>query len=199
MIKAIIFDCFGVLLGNTYLHRLADLETKNPSAAEELRAVNHATDMGILGREESLRLMGDLLGTTAEALNKEQDEGEVRNEPLLDFIGQLKATKQYKLGLLSNIISRERLDVRFEQGQLNALFDEVIASGDVGYIKPQPEIYTMMAHQLGVQPSECLFIDDIEDFCKGAEAVGMRAIHFVSTQQAIHDVQHLIDWGREKD
>lgn len=191
MIRAVIFDCFGVLLGNTYLGRLNALQAKDPSAAEELRAVNHATDMGILGRDESLRLMGDLLGATADELSREQDAGEVRNEQLLAFIPTLK--DRYKTGLLSNISGRDRLDVRFLPGQLNDLFDVVIPSGDVGYIKPQPEIYLLMAHQLGVEPSECVFIDDIPEFCKGAEAVGMQSIRFLSTDQAIQDLQHLID------
>ncbi len=196
MIKAVIFDCFGVLLGNTYLHRLAELQAKDPAAASQLRAVNHATDVGILGRDESLQLMADLLGATAEEIANEQAAGEVRNEPLIAYIKTLK--KSYPVGLLSNISGRDRLDERFLPGQLNELFDVVIASGDEGLVKPQPEIYQMMAERLGVEPSECVFIDDIVEFCQGATAVGMQAIQFQSTSQAVDDLQHLIDRGGKK-
>ncbi len=193
MIKAIIFDCFGVLLGNTYKQRAAQLEQDDPEKAKELRAINHASDMGILSRDEAARYMAELLDVEPEELLQEQDEGEVQNTELITFIATLKG--KYQLGLLSNINGRERLGIRFEPGQLDTLFNTVVASGDEGYVKPQPEIYHIVATRLGVQPEECVMIDDIAEFCDGARAVGMQAIQFVTTRQCIQDLQAVIDRG----
>lgn len=193
-IKAIIFDCFGVLLGNTYKQHLADLEREDPKRAEELRAINRAGDLGVLSRQESAQYMSDLLGIEPEQIIAEQDAGEVRNEPLLQYIMTLRG--RYKLAMLSNISGRERISPRFLPGQLDALFDTVVASGDEGYVKPDPEIYHIVADRLGVSPKECVMIDDIREFCDGAEAVGMRSIQFLSNSQCLADLSALIDRGR---
>lgn len=196
MIKAIIFDCFGVLLGNTYKRRLAELEREDPARARELRAINHASDRGILSREEAATAMAELIGVAPEELLEEQDRGEVRNEPLLEYIAGLKS--QFKLGFLSNVSGRDRLDGRFLSGQLEELFDTVVASGDEGFVKPEPEIYQIVASRLGVEPHECVMIDDIPEFCEGARQVGMQAIAYVSNSQCIEDLNALIDRGEKR-
>ena len=62
MIKAVIFDCFGVLLGNAYKTHLMEVERKDPERAKEIRAINHASDMGILSREETAEHISALFG-----------------------------------------------------------------------------------------------------------------------------------------
>ena len=197
MIKAIIFDCFGVLLGNAYKLHLDEVEREDPERAKEIRSINHASDMGILTREETADAISSLFGMDAEEFLEEQNKLEVPNQKLLEYIMTLKS--QYKVGLLSNINSRERLSIRFEPGQLDAHFDTIVASGDEGYVKPQAEIFYIAATRLGVEPSECVFIDDIAEFCQGAREVGMQAIQFINTEQAITDLNALIDRGGEKD
>lgn len=196
MIKAIIFDCFGVLLGDAHKMHIMQVQATDPKRAMEIRAINHASDMGILTRQESTQAVSDLLGIEPEELLHEQEQVEVPNLELLEFIASLKP--RFKIGMLSNISSRERVGIRFEPGQLDAHFDTIVASGDVGYVKPQPEIYEIAATRLEVQPSECLFIDDIADFCEAARGVGMHAIQFLNTQQAITDVTAFIDRGEQK-
>jgi len=56
------------------------------------------------------------------------------------------------------------------------LFDETVISGDVGLHKPQPEIYLLACERLGVEPGDCVFVDDLRENVTGAEAVGMTAI-----------------------
>lgn len=197
MIKAIIFDCFGVLLGNAYKTHLLEVEQEDPERASEIRAINHASDMGILSREETAEAIAGLFGMETEEFLEEQNNVEVPNQVLLDFIATLKP--QYKTGLLSNINSRERLSIRFAPGQLDATFDTIVASGDEGYVKPQSEIYQIAATRLGVLPTECVFIDDIAEFCQGARDVGMQAIQFKTNQQAIADLNSLIDGGGQRD
>jgi epoxide hydrolase-like predicted phosphatase len=193
MIKAIIFDCFGVLLGNAYKIHLTEVEQTNPKLAEEIRAINHASDMGILTREETADNISALFGMEPEEFLEEQNQMEVPNQKLLDYIAALKP--RFKVGMLSNINSRDRLSIRFADGVLDAHFDTIVASGDEGYVKPQPEIFHIAATRLGVQPHECVFIDDIAEFCEGARQVGMQAIQFITTDQAIADLNALIDRG----
>lgn len=197
MIKAIIFDCFGVLLGNAYKMHLSEVEQVDPARAKEIRAINHASDMGILTREETAGALSDLFGIETEDFLKEQDQMEVPNEVLLSYIASLKP--QYKIGLLSNISTRDRLAIRFKPGQLDEHFDTIVASGDEGYVKPHPEIYEIAATRLGVLPSECVMIDDIAEYCEGARQVGMQAIQFLNTQQCITDLNTLIDRGGKTD
>lgn len=125
MIKAIIFDCFGVLLGNAYKVRLAEVEQEDPAKAQEMRSINHASDLGVISREESAQYMADLLGIDPEEIYEEQEKAEIPNSELLQYIASLK--NRYKIGLLSNISSRERLSIRFTDNQLTTHFDTAVA------------------------------------------------------------------------
>ena len=62
----------------------------------------------------------------------------------------------------------------------------------VGVRKPAPEPYLAAAEALGLDPSQCLFIDDMVVNCKGAEAVGM-ASHHVDIRHADDDLRALAD------
>jgi HAD superfamily hydrolase (TIGR01509 family) len=52
-------------------------------------------------------------------------------------------------------------------------FDDVIVSAEVGMVKPDLEIFRLAAKRLGVEPSGCIFIDDIKSFIEASERVGM--------------------------
>jgi epoxide hydrolase-like predicted phosphatase len=197
MIKAIIFDCFGVFIGNPYKIRAQALEAADPAKAVILHDINRASDRGYLDPNETAAQMAELIGITTEQFLAEQKSGEIRNEELVEYTKTLRP--DFKLAMLSNISSRQRLDIRFEPGQLDDLFDVVVASGDEGYIKPEPEIYHIALERLGVLPEECVFIDDIFEYCQGAEAVGIHTIQYFNFQQAITDLEALIDRGSKTD
>jgi epoxide hydrolase-like predicted phosphatase len=113
-----------------------------------------------------------------------------RNEPLIELIQSLQP--KYQMAMLSNVRGRRSLDDRFRDGELDTLFEVVVASGDIGFEKPDPEIYTMTAAKLGVAPEECLFVDDIPEFCVAAESVGMKSFRFVSSEQSLDQLILLI-------
>lgn len=56
------------------------------------------------------------------------------------------------------------------------MFDVVVISGEVGMRKPEERIFRHAAGLLGLDPAECVFIDDIEANIKAAEALGMTTI-----------------------
>ena len=58
----------------------------------------------------------------------------------------------------------------------DGMFDDIVISGEVGLRKPEPEIFQLAAGRLGLEPAECVFIDDMQLNVDGARAVGMTAI-----------------------
>lgn len=69
-----------------------------------------------------------------------------------------------------------------------ALFDHVIESSKIGIRKPDPRIYALMCEALGVEPSACVFIDDLGINLKPARAMGMTTIKAVSEPQILSDL-----------
>lgn len=56
-------------------------------------------------------------------------------------------------------------------------FDAMVDGRTDGVHKPDPRAYLLMAERMGVEPSDCVFIDDQPGNLAGAEAVGMQSVH----------------------
>ncbi|MEL6644178.1 MAG: HAD family phosphatase [Pseudomonadota bacterium] len=62
--------------------------------------------------------------------------------------------------------------------RLGEVFDTLVVSGQEQMMKPDPRIYALLAKRAGVEPEDCVFIDDGPHNVEGAKAIGMDAIHF---------------------
>jgi putative hydrolase of the HAD superfamily len=76
------------------------------------------------------------------------------------------------------------------------LFDHVVLSFEVGCRKPAREMFALAAQRAGVQPAECVMVDDLAKNCEGARAAGWRAIHFTDTESAARDLRQLLAGAR---
>jgi 2-haloacid dehalogenase len=63
------------------------------------------------------------------------------------------------------------------------LLDDIILSGEVGQIKPHPEIYEIALRRIGRPASDCLFIDDAIANIEQARRMGFNVIHFQTPEQ----------------
>lgn len=63
------------------------------------------------------------------------------------------------------------------------LLDDIVISGEVGYIKPDPEIFQIILEKIGRPAQECLFIDDSLTNINQAQKMGFETIHFQSPEQ----------------
>jgi putative hydrolase of the HAD superfamily len=72
---------------------------------------------------------------------------------------------------------------------VDEIFDVVVDSAFVGSRKPEPRIYRITLERLDGTPERTLFIDDVELNCEGARALGIEAIRFRSTEQAIEEIE----------
>lgn len=61
-----------------------------------------------------------------------------------------------------------------------AAFRDIVVSGDERLLKPDAAIYRVLLQRNGLDAASCVFIDDSVKNVKGAEAVGMKAIHFTT-------------------
>jgi 2-haloacid dehalogenase len=62
-------------------------------------------------------------------------------------------------------------------------FDDIVVSGEVGVIKPDPRIFSILLERHGVAAQQAVFIDDVEKNAAAARALGIHGIHFRSPQQ----------------
>jgi epoxide hydrolase-like predicted phosphatase len=94
-----------------------------------------------------------------------------------------------KTGMISNSWGRGRYD----RAIFGDLFDGVVISGEVGLHKPEPQIFELGAERVGLPPSRCVFVDDLQENCDGAEAVGMVAVLHRGADQTIERLEELLD------
>lgn len=72
-----------------------------------------------------------------------------------------------------------------------AVFDEWIASCEVGLRKPDPDIYRLALARGGARPEQAVYIDDRPELVEAGRRLGLRAIRFESARQLAHDLQAL--------
>lgn len=96
------------------------------------------------------------------------------HDVVVDRVRSLRA-EGYKTGIITNNIREAGASWR-DLLDLEALFDVVVDSSEVGMRKPNPAIYRHALGLLGVEADEAVFLDDAPGNVAGARAVGMHAI-----------------------
>ena len=95
----------------------------------------------------------------------------------LGILGEVAASGKFLLGALNNE-PRETNEYRFDHFGLRNFFNVALSSCYLGLRKPEPAIYQSALDILGRPAERILFIDDRPENVTGAEAAGMKAIHF---------------------
>jgi len=203
-IEAVIWDFGGVFTSSPF-EAFNRLEAELGAPADHIRKVNatnhhenawarferneiDAARFDQLFLEESTALGFPIRG--ADVLPKLS--GELRPR----MVTALKACKQrFKVGCITNNVvsmhspgQNEIQRAAGAMGQVMPLFDAIIESSKAGVRKPDPRIYLMMCDLLGVQPENCVYLDDLGINCKPAAGLGMKAIKVVDVDQTLADL-----------
>ncbi len=154
------------------------------------RAEIDAARFDTLFAEEAKALGYDLPGRDVLALLV----GDVRPQ-MVAALDWLKANG-YRIGCITNNVPAghgAQMSSTEEKAEairaIMARFDHVVESSKVGIRKPDPAIYRMACEALGVEPAECVYLDDLGINCKPAAAIGMAAIKVSSGDQALADLE----------
>lgn len=185
MVKAIIFDFFGVIWGAPFESWLRHHGYKR-EGGYQLAA--QQADMGQTNMSQFFEYLSALSGQPADEIKREFDTVERIDYEAIKLIVVLKAN--YKIGIISNA-SSDFIRKILRRNDLEKYFDDIVVSGEVGIIKPNKQIYEIALNRLQLNPSEAVFIDDNKFCIDGAEVVGMTGVLFESAAQAERKLREL--------
>lgn len=176
MIRAVAFDCLGVLVLDSY----QQLQQSFPTYQNELIELEKCLKFGFINEQEYIQEVSYIIKK-----NKHKTSNLLKfkysiNLQLIEFIKTIKVSG-CKVGMISNI-DRGWLKKTVPSRVLQ-LFETIVISGDVKLYKPQPEIFKLTLNKLKVLPSEMLFIDDSNENIISADNLGIHTIHFTNNKQ----------------
>jgi epoxide hydrolase-like predicted phosphatase len=166
------------------MHRVTEQTGRNPLYELEKGAITEAAFL----RSIEDQMAGDVdLKSLAETYFGHLQP----NEPMIDYVRSLRVDRGLRAALLTNNVREWEPRWRSMLPQIDEVFELVVDSAFVGMRKPDPPIYELTVERLGggLRASDCVFIDDIDVNCEAARALGMAAVQFRSTEQAIADVE----------
>jgi putative hydrolase of the HAD superfamily len=203
MIEAVIFD-FGGVLTTSPFEAFARFERERGFPVDIIRNTNAANhlenawakferaeiDIDTFDRlfaEESLALGG------AEVRGREVLpllSGDLRPE-MVEALKRISA--RFKTGCITNNLPANAIGSHSGRSlyvaEVMVLFNHVIESAKIGLRKPDPRIYQLMVKALGVDPNNCVYLDDLGVNLKPARAMGMATIKVTSGPQAIAELE----------
>ncbi len=106
-----------------------------------------------------------------------------------DLVAWLKR-QNIGVGILSNMypFSAQQL----KESGLCGGFDQVIFSSDVGYAKPDTEIYMLAAKRAHVAPESMIFVDDLPKNMPNAQALGIKTVLSSDADEIVKEVKAII-------
>ena len=149
--------------------------SEDATAEAELNPV-HALERGQIAVPDFERKLASILvrrdGTPVPAEGLiERMFAHFEHQPAMSALVRRANERGIKTALLSNSWGNT-----YPRDTWDGMFDDIVISGEVGLRKPEPEIFRLAAGRLGLEPAECVFVDDLQLNVDGALAVGMTAI-----------------------
>jgi epoxide hydrolase-like predicted phosphatase len=164
-----------------------DMFRDDAGARRDLRQV----EVGLIDEDEFARRIGERLGI--ERTENFIDRLFARMAPDGEMVAAVKRVKAE--GVPTGLVSNSLGSGRYDREAFPELFDGVVISGEVGFHKPQPEIFRLGAESIGLPPERCVFVDDLRENCDGAEAVGMTAILHRGADSTLPELERLLGVG----
>lgn len=113
-------------------------------------------------------------------------------KPKFDMLLDLK--KRYRTFALSNIneLHVDAIDAvarqKFGVSKFADFFHAAYYSNEVGYRKPEPQVYEILLRAENLKPEETFFVDDKLENIEAARALGIQAYHLAERDK----LQHLL-------
>ena len=183
MIKAVLFDMDGVIFDT---ERINAKGWKQVAARYQIALTDERIGM-LRGRTADVarnlfhEWFGDEVdydearGARLEMLMQHLDEHGTPLKPGVREIFSYLKENHIKTALATST-QRERVEIYFEKGNLPLQFDATVCGREVKNGKPAPDVFLKAAELLGVEPGECLVIEDSYNGIRAANAAGCQIV-----------------------
>jgi putative hydrolase of the HAD superfamily len=179
--QGLIVDYGGVLTTDVFasFQAFCEAESLPPDTVRdrfrcdpEARELLAGLETGALAVAEFEPRFAGLLEVRSERLIERLFGGMEPDEAMLDGVRAAR-----RAGARTALLSNSWGDAtRYDHGLLDELFDARVISSEVGLRKPDPAIYALAAERLGLEPADCVFVDDLPGNLKPARAIGMATV-----------------------
>jgi epoxide hydrolase-like predicted phosphatase len=199
-IKAIVFDIGGVLIKTEDDSSRRELEQRYhlPTGGVEILVFDSeqaiASSIGRVNQEAVWNSVAEQLSLSPEGLEDFKRSFWAGDRVDMDLIRFLQECRpEYTTALLSNAWMGFRQDIADGYGILEGkTVDRVLISSELGVVKPETQIYQILANTVNCGYDEILFVDDFLENIKAAEALGMKAIHYNPEMDLINEIKSLL-------
>lgn len=109
----------------------------------------------------------------------------------------------YKIAVCSNSI-RETIETMMKKAELMDYIDLIISNEDVKKAKPDPEMYTAAINQFGLNPKECIVVEDNPNGiaagrASGANVMAVATVYEVNYENLTQMIQKCEEGGASDD
>ena len=111
------------------------------------------------------------------------------DEELAGFAAALRP--RYSTALLSNSADGARREEQARYG-FAELFGTIVYSHEVGFAKPDKQVYALLCGELGVAHAELVSLDDVQENVDAAIELGIHGVLHQSTAESIEAINSLI-------
>lgn len=195
MIKTLIFD-FGDVFINLDKQGAMDFALNKfqiSELSEEMVHVNKEYEQGFISTETFLKFYTETFPNLSQEELIEAWNYIIKDFPKyrLEWLQKLKAENNFKFILLSNTnalhIQFIKENVTFYEDFKNC-FDVFYLSHEIGYRKPNANIYEFVLNENNLNANECIFIDDTKENTDAAEKLGIHTWNIDETSQDVIDL-----------
>lgn len=207
--KAVLWDFGGVILDSPFT-AFSRYEEANGLPRDFLRRVNSVNpDTNAWAKLERSAVtpeeFDDLFAAESEALGHRVQGADIL--PLLsgalrpEMVEALRRVRRhYRIACLTNNVATGKgpgmardAARAAEIAEVMTLFEQVFESSKVGTRKPDPAFYRHACDTMGLDPAECVYLDDLGINLKPAKAMGMTTIKVLDAPQALVELEALLD------
>ncbi len=184
MIKAVIFDYFGVISSDDYWKFVRH----GRAGKSQFRDYADAVNTGEMHWQEFVEQVASSTNTDVGEVDKLYAAEQI-NPLVVGFIHELH--KKYKTGLITNA-NHEFVDEIMKKNHMGDIFDSIVVSSRLGITKPDPRIFKYALEELKILPEEAIYIDDLARHVDAANLLGMHAFVFENFDQAKKQIQNIL-------
>jgi putative hydrolase of the HAD superfamily len=197
-ISTVLFDVGGVLLTNGWdrTERAAVLEQfalDGVAFEQRHELANDAWEKGLMTADQYLLqtvFYEPRPFTPGAFLEAMMERSRLLPHGAMRILQELAASEEVELAMLNNE-ARELNDYRIERFALGLYFDVFLSSCYLGLRKPDAKIFEVALDVLQRDPEEVAFIDDREQNCAAAAALGIHAIRYHDEAQCVQALERL--------